>query len=398
MASYQQLGDKSANLLHDARLTGFRGAVLSPVNYTESELSTITCSVRKERSTFDLVFDPQLYFPKTQRGVLKEWSHLPSDVDTADLDSEAWWAQRVTSVAKIASRLKPNGVCSPAVVPKRFSDEYYALTVQAAVHLNEKTQPLGIRSLQTAVVSLADITDSARCYAIASILSRTPCNEIYLVLAGDIEPRRELQEDSELQGALRLIRSLRDAGASVFVAFCSSDVVLWKAAGAVHCGTGKFFNLRRFTRSRFSEPKEGGGQLPYWFEESLMAFVREGDLVRIEGAGLLSEASRSNPFSAEILDEIKKPKPRPKSGTDKARAVWLRLSWCHYLQWFASMEERLEDGESSPTEILETADRTWQKLDKAKPRIFMEERGNDGAWVRLWLRALNEALPAAGKK
>jgi hypothetical protein len=47
----------------------------------------------------------------------------------------------------------------------------------------------------------------------------------------------------------------------------------------------------------------GGGQLGYWFEESLLCFLRQSDLLRVQGKGLLSEASRANPFSANIFLE-----------------------------------------------------------------------------------------------
>ena len=91
-----------------------------------------------------------------------------------------------------------------------------------------------------------------------------------------------LSEVEEIKGAMRLIAAMRAAGLKVTVGFLSSDVLLWKAAGASHCATGKFFNLRRFTRTRFEEPRgQGGGQLPYWFEESLMAFLRQSDVQRI---------------------------------------------------------------------------------------------------------------------
>jgi hypothetical protein len=391
MSAYQQLGDKSANLLSDSRLTTFRGAVLSPVNYTEQELTGIVTAVTKQRSSFDSVFDPQLYFPKSQRGVLQKWSHLPNDVDTADLSDESWWTKRVDAVIAVAGRVGATAVCSPAVVPKSFSDDYYARTVNAGSVLHGKAVAAGRRALQTAVVSFPDLADPERAFAIASILSQGPCGEIYLVLTGDTEPRRELREEDELRGALTLIHALRSASLQVFVAFASSDVVLWKAAGATHCGTGKYFNLRRFTQSRFDEPSEGGGQLPYWFEESLMAFLREGDLVRVERAQLLSAASRSNPFAAEILEEIKNPKARNKTKNEeekKVRAVWIGLARRQYLSWFASIEERLDDGDVTAEQVLDVADKNWETLDRAKFR--MEERGNDGKWIRLWWRALQE--------
>ena len=106
---------------------------------------------------------------------------------------------------------------------------------------------------------------------------------------------------------MKLIAALESAGQRVTVGSCSSEMVLWKAAGASHCASGKFFNLRRFTMSRFDEPNGGGGgQLGYWFEESLLCFLRQSDLLRVQGKGLLSEASRANPFSANILETFRR--------------------------------------------------------------------------------------------
>lgn len=66
---------------------------------------------------------------------------------------------------------------------------------------------------------------------------------------------------------------------------------------ATSCATGKFFNLRRFTKSRFEEPAGGGGQLPYWVEESLFAYLRETDVLRVRDEGLIADASRRKPSS-----------------------------------------------------------------------------------------------------
>ena len=53
-------------------------------------------------------------------------------------------------------------------------------------------------------------------------------------------------DDTEaLKGAMLLIHSLVSAGIHTIVGFCSSDIILWKTAGANSCATGKFFNLRK---------------------------------------------------------------------------------------------------------------------------------------------------------
>jgi hypothetical protein len=61
----------------------------------------------------DFIFDPQLYYPQTNRGVLREWSHLPADVHTADRASLPWWEELVnrvvepTAVSEHAHRVPP---------------------------------------------------------------------------------------------------------------------------------------------------------------------------------------------------------------------------------------------------------------------------------------------------
>jgi hypothetical protein len=183
---------------------------------------------------------------------------------------------------------------------------------------------------------------------------------------------------------MRLIRYLEEAPARVLVGFSSSDVLLWKAAGATDCATGKFFNLRRFTLSRFGpDEEEGGGQLPYWFEEALMAYLREADLTRIRRAGLVSAASMANPYAQQILDQLDR---RPGE-------AWLRLSWRQYLYWFAEFEERLSSKAVDCGTLLRETEQRWNALDRSVPPILMEERANDGSWVRPWRIA---ALAQAG--
>ena len=185
------------------------------------------------------------------------------------------------------------------------------------------------------------------------------------------------------RAAMQLISALERNSVPVTVGFCSSDVVLWKMAGASDCASGKFFNLRRFTRQRFEEPTEGGGQLPYWFEEGLLAFLRQSDLIRARRNGVLSAASLQNPFGAEILSLIDQA-----NKTGAKLEPWLALSWRQFLYWFADVEGRLSRGEISAEDLLTTADANWAKLDKAK--VLMEERENDGRWIRGWLNTIRE--------
>jgi len=377
MAAYHQMGHHSENLLSEDNLSRFSGAILSPVNYTQPDIMQ---QVRSAPAGHDLdfVFDPQLYFPNTQRGHLRQWRYFPEDVDTADISSLPWWDRLLDSLANTLREVNPNGVCSPAVVPRTFGDEYFTMLVTVGANLCASLKGSGIRILQTAIVRLADLTDANRALHIASILSRSEIEELYLVFLGDTEPRRELSDPEELKGAMRLISALRGAGLQMLIGFCSSEVILWKVAGATHCATGKFFNLRRFTPARWEEPPQGGGQLPYWFEESLLAFLREADLIRVRQLDLLSEASSRNPFGQSILAQLDAATGHP----------WVGMGWRQYMHWFAEIEHRIDAQSFDVRTLLRETEQRWLYLEDND--VLMEEPRNDGSWLRPWRRALAE--------
>jgi len=384
MAVYHQMGYQSSNLVDLPEMSGYTGAIYSPINSTQGEMVRDMKQSRESRGVdFENVFDPQLYVPATARDQLRKWSYFPKDVDTADPTSVPWWNNLTRKLSEVCLSLKANAVCSPVVIPKIFEDAYYERTVRVASDLVRQLKGRDVRVLQTVLVSLSELSSETRALQVASIVSATAADRIYLVFVGTEQPRRELRAGEELLGAMQLVNALERNGMPVVVGFCSSDVIMWKAAGATACASGKFFNLRRFTRQRFEEPMAtGGGQLPYWFEENLLAFLRQGDLVRVRKQSLLSEASKGNPFCTQIL------KLMDEAAQVRTKPVWLGISWRQFLFWFADVEARLNSGKVRTRDLLETADKNWSKLDDAG--VLPEERQNDGNWIRVWLNTLND--------
>jgi hypothetical protein len=377
MAVYHQMGHATANLLLESGLSAYHGAILSPVNDVLSDVLSDVKSVRKKQPSFEFIFDPQLYFPKSQRGHLKKWSYFPNDVDTADAQSDAWWRKLVQGVIHECEAISPDAICSPAVVPRSYSDSYFAGMVNIGDALHAELKGSKTQSVQTAIVGLNELAAPKRSLAVASLLSRAKSERLFLVLISSMEPRRELNDYEEIGAAMNLIRLLRKSGMHITVGFCSSDVLLWKMAGAAHCSTGKFFNLRRFTKARFDEPGSGGGQLPYWFEESLLAFLRESDLLLVQKTGLLSDSSQRNPYGQEILRLLEK----------EPGKAWVGLSWKHYMWWFADIEARVGNGTVTVPDLLKEAEGRWLEIED---KILMEEPTNSGAWLRAWRRACIE--------
>ena len=378
MPAYHQMGHDSENLLWAEELGQYRGAILSPVNYDQVKIAEQVQWAR-DQAHFETIFDPQLYVPNSERGCLRDWPYFPTDVDTADLASDTWWNGILDALVGVCDEIRPTAVCSPVILPGAYLDEYFARMVNVGDQLCARVAATALRPIQSAVVGLPDLATTGRAMTIASILSRSKANHIYLVLASLMEPRREIVEVEEIKGAMRLIAALRAAGIEVTVGFSSSDVVLWKAAGATNCATGKFFNLRRFTRARFEEPRgQGGGQLPYWFDESLIAFLRQSDVQRVLPMNLPRLSPSVNPFGDQILAQL---------GTEPERA-WLALAWRQFMFWFADIEGRLDREAVNSAAVLRNADGNWRTLDDAD--VLMEERRNDGGWVRPWRRALAE--------
>ena len=252
MPAYHQMGHDSENLLHLEYLEPYRGAILSPLNYEKDEVQSQVKDAR-ERKEFELIFDPQLYYPSTERGCLRKWPYFPADIDTADLSSEAWWSDLVDKIVACCAPLGVHAICSPLVVPRLYDDAYLERAINVGDRLRRALAGQAITSIQTAVFGLSDLGNHARVLSAASIISRTSTDRVYLVFVGTTEPRRELADPEELKGAMRLIGELEGSGLRTLVGFCSSDLMLWRHAGATDCATGKFFNLRRFTRSRFEE-------------------------------------------------------------------------------------------------------------------------------------------------
>lgn len=377
MSVYHQMGHASINLVKEKNLNQFKGAILSPVNYREDQI----IEQIKDMHTidgFETIFDPQLYFPRTERGHLQEWSYFPDEVDTAIVGQESWWEEVVEDVISTCKTISCQAACSPAFAPKNYTSDYYTMMINLGNYFTEKLEGTTITPLQTVLIGLKEITSSESALRISSIVSKSTAERVYLIFVSDTIPRREFSDTDELKNAMKIIALLEEAGIEVLVGFSSTDFVLWKAAGATSCATGKFFNLRRFTSSRFEEPSNGGGQLPYWFEENLLAFLRESDLIRIIRSNLVKDVYSNNPYSVEILNHLK-------NNPEKA---WLALSWKQYMFAFADLEKRIEDGYSDVSQLLMNSEDNWLKADEKN--ILMEESRNNGDWIRIWRRALLE--------
>lgn len=381
MPTYLQLGDRSDNLLREAGLRDFAGVVLSPVNYTPQDVETKVLPTAREQG-IEMVLDPQLYNPRSPRRNLQAWDYFPTDFGTADEGDLGWWETINDGLAISAEHVGATIVCSPASLPRAYDDKFYAFGNLVYRQLRDRLGTRRMRAYRTILVDQNDVGRPHRAEHVASIVQQEEPSGAYIVIVSGHEPRRELSDVQGLAGTMRLIRLLEDVGIPVIVSHAGSEHVLWKAASASVCATGKFLNTRRFATKRFGKRQKGGRQLSYWFEEGLMAYLQEGDLARLlrYKPEVLGIGASNNPFAEQILEQLE----------ESPGKAWLRLGWLQYLAWFMATESYLDNaGVDRVDTILEFAEGQWLGLAKENLHL-MEDAQNDGTWIREWRIALDE--------
>lgn len=377
MASYLQLGHDSWNLLQEPDIGEYSGLVLSPVNDAPADVANRLARLGELRDGLDVILDPQMYNPAFEKGKMDEWAYFSKDYETADQGDLNWWAQRGHEVVEQGAQLGVDAVCSPAFVPKLFTDAYYSFMVEVGDAMKPDADSHGQETLLTAIVSLRDLNNPARAMSIASILSRSSCDRVYLIfLNEDVPARQPMKDEAGLPTAVHLVRLLSEA-MRVHVAFASHDLVLWKFAGATDISTGKYMNLRRFSPGRWNDEESGGRQVAYWNEGPLLARLREADVANLNRRGWFDDRNfESNPAGARILEIIRSGK----------KVAWVKLSWVQYLRWASNVESLWHGNAAAVENSLLAANHNWGLLSD----ILFQDRFNDGAHVRDWINAIRE--------
>jgi len=382
MAAYLQLGHNSWNLFEEPDIGRYAGMVLSPVNDSPADVAAGLARLGDLRPNLDVILDPQLYNPAVDKGLMDRWSYFPSDFATANHADAAWWIRRGIEVVEEGAKLGVNAICSPALLPRRFEDAYYSLMVEIADATWQEASIHGLQTLLTAIVSLSDLANPSRAYAIASVLSRSRCDRIYLTfLNEDVKQQREpLADPAGLPTAVHLVKLL-SAQMRVHVAFASHDLVMWKYAGATDISSGKYMNLRRFSPGRWQEEKGGGQQAAYWTEGSLLTLLRSADVERLRRDGWFGDKDLSdNPASGRIMELIQ-------TGSTK---LWVKESWLQYLRWISNAEASWHGRPDAAEQFLEQSHRLWGDIVNVRRILFQDWFNEHGTHVKNWLNAVRE--------
>lgn len=381
MGNYLQLGHESWNLLDHPDVGTFAGVVLSPVNDGPTDICARLGKVLETRSDLDIILDSQLYNPATQRGRLPEWEYYSADFETADRSDIRWWRRRIPEVVLEARRVNATTICSPAPIEARGTNDYFRFVVELGDEAAAAAADARLDCALTAVVPMDSLQDAKRALEVASILSSSGCDRIYLnFLPPDrVQQREPFLDQAALATAVHLVRLL-SAEHRVHVACTSHDAVLWLGAGAHDVSTGKYMNVRRFSPGRWVDEQGRGRINAYWCDDKLLTLIRDQEVLRLDREGWFDGYDFSdNPTSEAILENL-----RGQTGE-----AWLRLSWIQYMRWFANTVERVTSAAAAQAD-LQASILAWREVQRL--RILFIDAFNDGEHAVAWANAFDDGM------
>ncbi len=403
MGAYHQMGHAAINLALDARLHAmYAGVITSPLNEEPSILAKQCAAL----GTTELIFDPQCFVLGSKKNKFDKWGYVNATAQKLGKSpfSPADWQKLAKSIADECVPLGHSGVCSPVASHKPFSDANLRFDIQIGDTLATHLSGTRVKGLQSAIFPVSTLVGTGRAQTIASVLTTGRLQRLYLVPQWT-KSESEIQDVDELSGFIQMVQLLAPARKFI-VGFCGPEMILWKAAGAEAAATGKYGNQQRFDIARFGGAASGGvGTTAYYFEESLLTWLRTEDIVRLDALGY-PLGLRHDPFLPGIRTMIADLRANPpryvprtgrngkpllhKNGKPKMRRVgppeWTSLGWRQWLWWFADAEARLESGASART-MVDTAMRNWQWL---RVRHFLpSDKVMDGRWLPVWSTALS---------
>lgn len=380
MATFLQMGHDSWNLCNDEVIGVFDGIILSPINDTPISMKSRLDQTRDKGFTGEVCFDPQMYAPHFSEGKLEAWPYYPSNFATTDVTDIKSWEQICSQLTIDAKSLGVDAICSPAYLPRLFPNEYYGNIVEIGNTLKAITNENGLNTWLTVMVPLDDLETQSRSLEIASILSSSDCEKIYLVFLDNTPGRQPLDKEIPITNAIYLVRLLSSVK-KVHIGFTAFDKVLWKLAGASSTSSGKFLNLRRFSASRFTDEEAGGRNISYWTEQKLLTLIRDQDVLRLNNAGF---------YNGETFEHCRASKDIFNILTYQTGAPWQKLSWQQYLHWCINNDSIWEDANNA-IQLLEETSENWRSLANTRGMRFVDQY-NDGSHSQIWLNAAEIAL------
>jgi len=235
--------------------------VLSPRDLEESRMQKFADRMRDFPDT-SLLFDPQLYLPRSNHETLCAYSYWPSNYSTGVSWEVANLRTLLSEIFDLNARLGSDAIILPGLLASEVSDDW--LDIQSAI-LNEAAM-MGVQQELYPTIALSDaaILNTDQISKLLEAAESWDAPGYYLVCQ---HPRGEYLVNNPVwvSNILDIAAGIKLNGAKVILGYCSHQMLISACAKVDAICSGTFLNVRSFPPEKFSRAESDPKQRSTWF-------------------------------------------------------------------------------------------------------------------------------------
>ena len=245
MDFYIQMGHGMQTMCKDFLSSwGSSTVIISPLNIPPERLNKF--SIEIEKANGQILFDPQLYFPRKYHKNLAKYDYWPQDNITSLEDGDC-----VSLISKLAALNKEIGSSAfilPSFIIGKIDHRWDAM--QRAFIDNAKASVPDMELLHTIALTGEVLSDSLQVETITQYAEQWDVDGVYIVCE---HPERYYLVDKPLwvSNLLALVAGLKRQGKKVIVGYASHQMLCLSLSKCDAIASGNFLNVRWFKPERF---------------------------------------------------------------------------------------------------------------------------------------------------
>ncbi len=245
MDLYIQMGHGMQSLAQDhLQVFGNGTFIISPLNMPPKSL--VPFSRKTTSQNGQLLFDPQMYYPRKYQKTLAQYSYWPQ-TDITMLENGAF-DEVVKGLAEINTNIETSEFILPSITVSQIDKRWNAL--QESIIASAQKYADGKPLMHTIALASDVLSDETAAESIISFASRWNVSSVYIVCE---HPGRYYLIDKPLwlSNLLSLVTGLKRQGKKVVVGYASQQMLCLALAKCDAIASGNFLNVRWFQPSHF---------------------------------------------------------------------------------------------------------------------------------------------------
>ena len=224
-------------------------AIISPVNMPQSSLESFSKNVHSVGG--DVLFDPQMFYPKDGHTKLKAYDYWPEEgnsITSGDIKDEI-----NRELLRINSTINASQIILPGIEMKEDTFDYNIKWIKQSVkYFRQRTD----KTLLATLCLYPETIRSASTIEDLSELLRSIQVDGYYVIPHPSNNEYIVSDPLWLIGMMKLITCLKLSGKKVVVGYSSHQGLVYSLAHVDAIASGTYMNTRSFVPSKFRSPKD----------------------------------------------------------------------------------------------------------------------------------------------